>query len=167
MTYIATDDLRPGMVVGRRLTGRNNRVLLRAGVALSETHIHALRSLGIPGLEIRGCTKVYSRTLLQRAPGSRSAPDPQPPVVITPQQKGNTAPQRHNDHPRQPGPTSDGVSRKEPAPLLTRQTDILTSAVLEGTGIKSDSALAQVVRLCANRILQSKIRRQIDETAAP
>ncbi len=167
MTYVLTDNLRPGMVVARRLTGRNNRVLLRAGVALSETHIHALRSLGIPGLEIRSCAKVYSRTLLQRAPGSRSTPDAQQPVVITPQRKGNTAPRRDNHHPRQPEPTNEGVSRKEPAPLLTRQTDILTSAVLEGTGIKSDSALAQVVRLCANRILQSKNRRQIDETAAP
>ena len=169
MTYITTDSLRPGMVVARKLTGRNDRVLLRAGVALSETHIHALHSLGIRGLEIRGSGHWYSSTPLS---GDLGPPPVTPPEVqqsgTTPQQPEKITTRRSDaGQSLQQEPGTARIGGREPEPLVAQQTDILTSAVLEGTGIKSDSALAQVVRLCATRVLQTRNRQQIDETAAP
>ncbi len=161
MTYILTDSLRPGMVVARKLTGNNNRVLLRAGVALSETHIRALRSLGIRGVEIRGAAPYVTRLPL------RSANEPQlkPPVTKI-ERPQITRGERANGNKNPARPDSDS-SQGQPATQTARRTEALANAVLQGTGVAPDSGLALVVRRCAIRIMRSRNSQYIDENGPP
>ena len=155
MAYVTTQNLCAGMVVARNLLDRNQRVLLRAGVALSEAHIRALRSLGVAGLEIR----------------SGHSPSLTPPVTT-----GNPIPVG-----RQPSTDATQPKRKVPLtkiestlqtlqvtrtaskplrprlePAMARQSEALLNHLLEGTSVARDSALAAVVRLCALRLLRTK-----------
>ncbi len=166
MAYVTTENLCSGMVVARKLLDRNQRVLLRAGVALSESHIQALRSLGIKGLEIRGnrCQSDFARhpvnsghpvhtaeggafsVLREKAVSSSITPETGKPVLealrIT----------RAASKPLQP----------KLEPLIAKQTEIILKELLKESPVKENSAIAAVVRLCAIRILHTKKRQKTD-----
>ncbi len=162
MAYITTENLRPGMVVARRLLDQNQRVLLQAGIALGRSHIQALRSLGIAGVEIRG--------------SFRHSPAPPPadsPLSYQPRKKkvlsfpyeqyvisrSSAAPAVS----QKPLPDILRVTRAatrplrpKPEPLVAKQSAIILNRLLKGTGIKENSAVASVIKLCAIRVLQAK-----------
>jgi hypothetical protein len=54
MGTINLDDTRPGMVLAREARDLQGRVLVAAGVALTEKHLRILKIWGVSGLEIAG-----------------------------------------------------------------------------------------------------------------
>ncbi len=162
MAYVTTQNLCAGMVVARNLLDRNQRVLLRAGVALSESHIRALRSLGIAGLEIRGLP-----------PGSLPAAPPSP--SRNESRPSSAVPAADRESTRSSAKTGTNAAKVESTlqtlrvtrapskplrpklePVMAKQSEALVNHMLAGTSIRQDSALAAVIQLCALRLLRSK-----------
>lgn len=51
------DQLQAGMVLAADIVDRNNRVLLKAGIALTEKHLTVLRQWGITEADIQGVSR--------------------------------------------------------------------------------------------------------------
>ncbi len=166
MAYITTENLSSGMVVAHKLLDRDRRVLLRAGVALSESHIQALRSLGIAGLEIRSNHH-------QNAPVPRSVSSCH---LRCSTEEGavsheKAAPLRDSFTPRANKPVLEALRVTRTAskplqpklePLIAKQTETIVNDLLKGTQIREDSAVAAVIRLCTIRALCTKNRQKTD-----
>ncbi|GEM_PF-2483195 len=163
MAYITTDNLSVGMVVARKLIGRNGRILLNAGVALGDSHIQALRSLGVKGLEIRSVR-----------PPHATVPHSSGPTPSSSETEGDIACSAPLSGPGSRSPVVEKpvsrvlhVTRAPSRPLtpvvepqIARQTDIVVGEMLKGTAITKNSAIAAVVRLYTLRLLHSRKRQR-------
>ena len=170
MAYISSENLCAGMVVARNLLDRNRRVLLQAGVALSKSHIQALRSLGIEGLEIRSSNHHQH---LSAPPSSGAAHEP----GHTVEEGVVSATQTHKQPNSLDSSAATGKSIFEALrvtraatkplqptvePLVAQQADTLLNELLKGTAIKEDSAVAAVIKLCTIRHLHKKKKKKTD-----
>lgn len=54
MATVSVDQARPGMVLLLPVTDRRGRLLIPAGNALTERHVHALKMWGVTQLDIEG-----------------------------------------------------------------------------------------------------------------
>ncbi len=54
MGKLNLDQLRPGMVLAADILDRNRRVLLKAGLELTERHLTVLRQWGVPEADVQG-----------------------------------------------------------------------------------------------------------------
>ena len=52
MRYVSINNLREGMVLAKRLIGKNDEMLLNQGAVLIESYINKIRDLGYPGVYI-------------------------------------------------------------------------------------------------------------------
>ncbi len=158
MAFVTTQNLCAGMVVARNLLDRNQRILLKAGVALSESHIRALHSLGIPGLEIRGLP--YSTTPVPAARSSHTASiqasKPEPRTPAKPRVTKDQAKIESTLRTLKVTRTASKPLRPRPEPAIASQSEALMNHLLKGTSIARDSALATVVQLYTLRLLRMK-----------
>ncbi len=58
MPIVSVDQATPGMVLSNPVTDRRGRLLIPAGLALSEKHVNALKMWGIVSLDIEGDEEV-------------------------------------------------------------------------------------------------------------
>ncbi len=157
MAYVTTQNLCAGMVVARNLLDRNQRILLRAGVALSESHIKALRSLGIAGLEIRGShTPLTGPTPSANPPSSATAAPRDPLHNAKPAAQGNRAKIENTLQTLQVTRAASKPLRPKLEPVMARQSEVLLDHLLEGTPIKRNSAVAAVIQMYTLRLLRMK-----------
>jgi hypothetical protein len=57
MGKISLEDLRPGMILAGEVKERSGRVLLCAGVEITEKHLDIFKKWGISGADIQGVTQ--------------------------------------------------------------------------------------------------------------
>jgi len=159
MAYISSENLRTGMVVAHNLLDQNRKVLLQAGVALGKSHIQALRSLGIKGLEIRGNShqQLPVPHAIGTAHNSRHK-NREEGIPAARKQSATTTSSTGKPVLETLRVTRAAPPLLQPAldPLVARQTKTILNELLKGTAIKKDSAVAAVIRLCAIRILHAK-----------
>jgi len=167
MAYVNTEDLRAGMIVARKLLDHNQRVLLQAGVALSRIHIQALHSMDVPGLDIRVGNYIHTlpsqnsvSTIPVETPSSNEMPNFGQPATTS----SNNS-QAAIKTLRVTRATSN-LLKSIPDPLTTRQVNMVLQELLKGTRIKTNTALAEVVKICAFRILSAKDRQKTGINAA-
>ncbi len=156
MAYVTTQNLCAGMVVARNLLDRNQRVLLRAGVALSESHIRALHSLGVAGLEIRGGHVPSPLFPAGREGGVQPSARQESAATASTPEKERPARIESTLRTLQVTRPASKPLRPKLEPVMARQSEALLNHLLEGTAVKRDSALAAVVQLCTLRLLRAK-----------
>ncbi len=165
MAYVTIENLCSGMVVARKLLDHNQRVLLPSGIALTEPHIQSLRSLGVKGLEIRSSYQKVSATRSVSFNHSRHTTNNNH-IPLSQEQLYSRSTSTVSP-PGKPAVETLRVTRATTQPLrprlepvIAKQTNAILTELLKGTGIKDDSAVVSVIRLCTIRALLAKNRQK-------
>jgi hypothetical protein len=144
MAFLDINDVRPNMVLASDILSQDRRILLRAGVRLSERHLTALRAMGYRRLEITTARNVYrdKHPDMQAEHTIQSVKPDIPPAKVEAVVKTLTVSK----------PSSEPL---QPDPVLQQQTD----AVLKDLFAKSKSrapaaSIAEVLRRATMRVIQ-------------
>lgn len=144
MAFLDINDVRPNMVLASDILSRDRRILLRAGVRLSERHLIALRAMGFRRLEITTARNVYREKhpdMPVNQPVETIKPDI-PPAKVEAVVKTLTVNK----------PSSEPL---QPDPVLQQQTDAILKDLFTHSKSRAPAAsIAEVLRRATMRVIQ-------------
>lgn len=144
MAFLDINDVRPKMVLASDVLSQDRRILLRAGVRLSEKHITALKAMGYLRLEITTARKLYEEShpdQIQLQPTEMVKPDI-PPARI----KAVVKTLEVSRPPAEP---------LQPDPILQQQTDAILKNLFASTKTQAPAAsMAEVLRRATMRVIK-------------
>jgi len=144
MAFLDINDVRPKMVLASDVLSQDRRILLRAGVRLSEKHITALKAMGYLRLEITTARKLYEEShpdQIQLQPAEIVKPDI-PPARI----KAVVKTLEVSRPPAEP---------LQPDPILQQQTDAILKNLFASTKTQAPAAsMAEVLRRATMRVIK-------------
>jgi len=144
MAFLDINDVRPKMVLASDVLSQDRRILLRAGVRLSEKHITALKAMGYLRLEITTARKLYEEShpdQIQLHPTEMVKPDI-PPARI----KAVVKTLEVSRPPTEP---------LQPDPILQQQTDAILKNLFASTKTQAPAAsIAEVLRRATMRVIK-------------
>ena len=144
MAFLDINDVRPKMVLASDVLSQDRRILLRAGVRLSQRHIEALKAMGYLRLEITTARKVYRENHPEQIePKAAEAVNPHiPPAKI----EAVVQTLKVNKPPAEP---------LQPDPVLQQQTDAILKNLLASTKSKAPAtSIAEVLRRATMRVIR-------------
>ena len=144
MAFLDINDVRPKMVLASDVLSQDRRILLRAGVRLSEKHITALKALGYLRLEITTARKLYEE----------SHPDQirlEPTEIVKP----NIPPARIKAVVKTLEVSKPAAEPLQPDPILQQQTDAILKNLFASTKTQAPAAsMAEVLRRATIRVIK-------------
>ncbi|MDH5184242.1 MAG: hypothetical protein OEX12_10165 [Gammaproteobacteria bacterium] len=155
MAFLDINDVRAKMVLASDVLSQDRRILLRAGVRLTQKHIVALKAMGYLRLEITTARNLYRD----------SHPDhiePQPAEVLKP----NIPPARIEAVVKTLEVSRPPTEPLQPDPVLLQQTDAILKSLFANNKTKAPAAsMAEVLRRATMRIIKEskvdvEVRRQ-------
>lgn len=143
MAFLDINDVRPNMVLAGDILSQDRRILLRAGVRLSDRHITALKAMGYRRLEITTARNVYRDKHPDQPPAAPVHVKPDiPPAKVAAVVKTLSVSK----------PSSEPL---QPDPVLQQQTDAILKDLFARSKSKAPAAsIAEVLRRATMRVIQ-------------
>ena len=146
MAFLDINDIRPKMVLASDVLSQDRRILLRAGVRLTEKHIVALKALGYLRLEITTARNLYNEThpdQIEQQTAEVIKPNI-PPAKIEAVVKTLEVSK----------PPAEPLEPK-PDPVLQQQTDAILKNLFASTKTQAPAAsMAEVLRRATIRVIK-------------
>ena len=155
MAFLDINDVRAKMVLASDVLSQDRRILLRAGVRLTQKHLIALKAMGYLRLEITTARKLYQDShpdQIQLQPAQIVKPDIPPARV-----EAVVKTLKVSKPPAEP---------LQPDPILAQQTDAILKSLFASTRTQAPAAsMAEVLRRATMRIIKEseqdvEVRRQ-------
>lgn len=144
MAFLDINDVRPNMVLASDILSQDRRILLRAGVRLSERHLTALRAMGFRRLEITTARNVYR----EKHPDMQAS---RPVAGVKP----DIPPAKVEAVVRTLSVNKPSSEPLQPDPVLQQQTDAILKDLFAHSKSRAPAAsIAEVLRRATMRVIQ-------------